>query len=170
MTDPVRNVLPYSLEIQYYAPPVSRVIARPSPRFGDLFQLTVFWRAGGRRMPRPIRVSIAGTGNDEDAFYCPADLFMRAALRCGGEPIFSPPPFATPCTDGLLIIYTLRCSVPGGDIDVHGGYIAVTREELESEYIDTPAGHYWKVARKPVDMATMLKRMNFGETRKYYLN
>lgn len=118
-------------------------------------------------MNNAIAVSVLGSEND--VFYAPPALFMRSALEVGGEPIFSPPPFAAPCTDGLLIIYTLRRS--SNDVqDLHGGYILIRASELETEMRGEPAAILWSRAQKPSDCATMLKRMGFEETRAWMLN
>ena len=116
-------------------------------------------------------IAVSVLGSEDDVFYAPPALFMRSALAVGGEPIISPPPFAAPCTDGLLIIYTLRRS--SGDLeaqDVHGAYIHIRASELETEMRGEPAAILWSRAQKPSDCATMLKRMGFEETRPWMLN
>lgn len=116
----------------------------------------------------PIRVPVLGT--QDDAFFCPPELFFRAAVVVGGDPLFEPPPFACPCTDGILIIYTLRRSVREGTFDIHGGYILVSRSDLD-EYEDRHhLRTFWRRADKPADMATMLCELGFGETRREYIN
>lgn len=114
----------------------------------------------------PIRVPVLGT--QDDAFFCPPEVFIRAAVVMGGNPIFEPPPFACPCTDGMLIIYTLRRSVRDGSVDIHGGYILLAKEDLHKH--GPRIRSYWRCADKPADMATMLKELGFGETRREYLN
>ena len=79
----------------------------------------------------PIRVPVLGA--QDAAFFCSSDLFFRAAIRIGGAPLFEPPPFACPCTDGLLIIFTLRRQLHDHNVDVHGGYIRMTKSEIEEE-------------------------------------
>lgn len=116
-------------------------------------------------MNRNIAVSVLGT--PEDVFHVAPELFMTSAMKMGGEPIFSPPPFAAPCTDGLLIIFTLRLS--SGDMhDVHGGYILLDRTVLESG--EHPASTLWSRAEKPADAATLLRSMGFLEARPWTLN
>lgn len=133
--------------------------------FGDSLPCQVSWNAGGKRMNRNIAVSVLGT--PDDVFHVAPELFLSSAMRMGGEPIFSPPPFAAPCTDGLLIIFTFRRS--SGDLhDVHGGYILVDKSTLESG--NHPAAIPWSRAQKPADAATTLRSMGFGETRPWMLN
>lgn len=116
-------------------------------------------------MNRNIAVSVLGT--PEDVFYVTPDVFTTSAMKMGGEPIFSPPPFAAPCTDGLLIIFTLRRS--SGDLhDIHGGYILLDRSTLESG--QHPASTLWSRADKPADAATILRSMGFSEARPWMLN
>ncbi len=109
-----------------------------------------------------IRVPVLGA--QDDALFCSPDLFFRAACRLGGNPLFEPPPFACPCTDGIIIIYTLRCDVDGG-VDIHGGYIRLSKSELTESLFAL-----WCKAQKPTDTTTMLKRMGFDEVRTRYLN
>jgi hypothetical protein len=136
-----------------------------SPVFGDTLSHQLSWSAGGKRMNRNIAVSVLGT--QDDVFQVAPELFMSSALKLGGEPIFSPPPFAAPCTDGLLIIFTFRRS--SGDLhDVHGGYILIDKKELEAGA--HPAASLWSRAQKPADAATTLRTMGFGETRPWMLN
>ena len=162
-----REVCPYLLDVETAKQKgISEEIQHRS--FGQGLELALSWQEGEQRMPRPIKVAMLGTGNSDDAFYCPPEVFMKSALRLGGEPIFSPPPFAAPCTDGLLIIYTLRRSSIDG-VDVHGGFIFVSKEELEEEHGDEAVTRYWEKAQKPSDGATMLRRMGFTEAT-YYLN
>ena len=133
--------------------------------FGDFSPLRLFWSAGGKLMTKSIAISVLGT--QDDVFYAPPELFLTSAMRMGGEPVFSPPPFAAPCTDGLLIIFTFRRS--SGDLhDVHGGYILVDRKTLEDG--NHPAAGLWTRAMKPFDAATTLRSMGFGETRPWMLN
>jgi|SRR5580658_2195108 hypothetical protein len=115
-----------------------------------------------------IRVPVLGT--QDDAFFCPPELFTRAAVVVGGHPLWEPPPFACPCTDGILIIYTLRRSVRDGTVDIHGGYILMTRADLEKLESKHHLCTFWRRADKPADMATMLKELGFGETRLEFLN
>jgi hypothetical protein len=119
-------------------------------------------------MQHAIAVSVLGS--DSDVFYAPPALFMRSASALGGEPIFSPPPFAAPCTDGLLIIYTLRRSGLLGEQDVHGGYIFFRASELEADMRGEPAAILWSRAKKLVDCSMMLRAMGFEETRPWMLN
>lgn len=116
-------------------------------------------------MNRTIAVSVIGT--QDDAFHVAPELFLSSAMRLGGEPIFSPPPFAAACSDGLLIIFTFRRS-SGNLHDIHGGYILVDLETLEKG--DHPAATLWRRAPKPADAVTTLKTMGFGETRPWMLN
>lgn len=113
----------------------------------------------------PIRVPVLGT--QDDAFFCSPELFFRAAVRVGGDPLFEPPPFACPCTDGLLIIFTLRKYVRDDVVDVHGGYIRMTTAEVEAEGL---VCLYWQRADKPSSMAALLKRLGFDEVRQQYIN
>ena len=168
MSDLIK-VRPFFLESEMFKLRVASTTAPPSegPEFGDTFLSGVSWSTGGNPMTRPIAVSVLGS--KDDVFYAAPDLFLRSAMSLGGEPIFSPPPFACPCSDGLLIIYTLRRS--NGDLhDVHGSYILFSRDRLEKELKDEPIFLYWQRATKSVDMATMLKSMGFGETRPWMLN
>lgn len=161
----VGSTKPYLLEIERM-----KQLGMPSPRplaFGDSLAGQVSWSFGGVRMAEPIKVAVMGTENN-DSFLCPPDIFVKSALKLGGEPIFSPPPFAVPCTDGILIVYTLRRSSSEGT-DVHGGYILVPKEELE-ENRDAPISFHWKRAQKPANTRTMLKKLGFCETRSAYLN
>lgn len=142
-----------------------------SPRqFGDLLSDAISWTAGGECMHQPIRVAVQGTGNAEDAFECPSEIFLRAARDRGGEPLFSPPPFAAPCTDGLLIIYILRRRSPRtGRMFVHGCYIRISRDLLERDP-RTPIASQWFRAKKPTDMNTMLQQMRLTEPRPSLMN
>ena len=115
-------------------------------------------------------IAVSVLGSDDDVFYAPPDLFTRSASALGGEPIFSPPPFAAPCTDGLLIIYTLRRSGLLGEQDVHGGYIFFGAAELENRMHGEPAAVLWGRAKKLVDCSMMLRTMGFEETRPWMLN
>ena len=105
----------------------------------------------------PIRVSVLGT--PEDALYCSSDLFIRAAINHGGSPVFEPPPFACPCSDGLLIIYTFKRTIDDDIVDIHGGYILVTTKELELETRGIKG--FWERSEKFSDAATMLRNMGF---------
>lgn len=115
-----------------------------------------------------VRVPVLGTQND--SFFCPPDLFFQAATRIGADPLFEPPPFACPCIDGLLIIYTVRRMLQDGSVDVAGGYILFTHEELEKEYSDKAICHHWKSALKPTDTTTMLRKLGFRDDQRYLLN
>ncbi len=117
-------------------------------------------------MRRTIAVSVLGT--QDDVFHVAPDLFLTSATRMGGEPIYSPPPFAAPCSDGLLIIFTFRRAAGLDTYDVHGGYILVDRQTLEKG--EHPAALAWNRAEKPSDAATILRSMGFGETRPWMLN
>lgn len=116
-------------------------------------------------MNRTIAVSVIG--QQDDVFHVAPELFLSSAMRLGGEPIFSPPPFAAACSDGLLIIFTFRRS-SGNIHDIHGGYILIDRETLEKG--DHPAAPLWHRAPKPSDTFTTLKTMGFGEVRPWMLN
>jgi hypothetical protein len=168
-TDVATKVRPYFLEtrLQRMQNASSIDLRTDVPTFGDTPKAAVSWRTGGNRMSNAIAVNVLG-GAENDVFYAPSALFMNSALKVGGEPIFSPPPFAAPCTDGLLIIYTLRRS-SGDCSDVHGGYILITTAEL-AHLENEPIGRSWQRAEKPADCATMLKTMGFGETRPWMLN
>jgi hypothetical protein len=166
--DVAPKVRPFFLESEMYKLSVSsNAFLQTQPVLGDSTDAKVSWTTGGSRMHQAIAVSVLGSTSEDDVFYAPPDLFLSSALRMGGEPIFSPPPFAAPCTDGLLIIYTLRRSL--GDVhDVHGAYILVDRKTLESG--DHPASLFWSRATKNSDAVTALKVMGFGETRPWMLN
>jgi len=164
---PTNGVHPYQMEIEF----ADQIGSSRRPfRFGDHFTYALSWTAGGKRgmSSIPIRVSVLGT--QDDAFFCPPDLFVRAAFRMGGDPVFEPPPFACPCTDGLLIIYTFKRNVEDNSIDIHGGYILVTRRELEELHANKPICTSWRRADKPLDTATLLRQMGFGEVRPRMLN
>jgi len=169
MADRTDNIRPYFLDLEVHRL-MGTSLTSCSPRpFGQSLELTVSWRAGGDSMAAPVRVSVLGT--QDDAFYCPRDIFTRSATKLGGEPIFSPPPFAAPCSDGILIIYTLHTLDCGGAaVDVRGGYILVPKELLETQHVETPIAVSWSKAQKPTTMAAMLQQMGFGETRYNLLN
>lgn len=167
---PTDGSRPYEMEIEFAEQTGLTLLERGPARFGDQFRYALSWTAGGKRSMNsvPIRVPVLGT--KDDAFFCPPDLFFRAAFRMGGDPVFEPPPFACPCTDGLLIIYTFKRNVEDDSIDVHGGYILVTRRELEEIHADKPICTFWQRAKKPQDTATLLQQMGFGEVRPRMLN
>ena len=168
MANNVIKVRAYFLDSELFKRTNSTTLTFPkAPRFGRSLTHHLRGALGDDRMEKQIRVSVLGTTND--AFFCPPDLFLNSAMQLGGEPIFSPPPFAAPCTDGLLILYTLRKS-SGSIHDLHGGYILVTKEELQGKLGNEPIALFWARADKPANMASMLKRMGFGETRNEMLN
>lgn len=169
MADRTDNIRPYFLDLEAHHA-MGTSLTSSSPRsFGKSLELSVFWVVGGDSMTAPVRVSILGT--QDDAFYCPRDIFTRSATRLGGEPIFSPPPFAAPCSDGILIIYTLcTAACPGETVDVRGGYILVPKEILEAQHVEASISVSWGKAQKPTTMAVMLERMGFGERSYNQLN
>lgn len=167
---PTNGSRPYTMEIEFAEQTGVSLLAKEPFRFGDQFRYALSWTAGGKfgMSSRPIRVPMLGT--QDDAFFCPPDLFLRAAFRMGGDPVLEPPPFACPCTDGLLIIYTFRRNVEDNSVDIHGGYILVTRRELEEPHADKSICMSWQRAKKPSDTATLLRQMGFGEVRPRMLN
>lgn len=114
-----------------------------------------------------VRVPVLGTQND--SFFCPPDLFFQAALDMGADPLFEPPPFACPCTDGLLIIYTMSRHRHDGSVDICGAYILMTRAQLEKD-CDRTASKHWRNAAKPANVITMLRQLGFGDVEPQYLN
>jgi hypothetical protein len=162
-----KNMVPYFLDVEMARRMGRLGDERTVFRVGDQLPPAVFCTTGGRccMNPTPIRVPVLGT--QDDALFCPPDLFFRAAVRVGGAPLFEPPPFACPCTDGLLIIYTLQRRVNDDVVDIHGGFIRMTKKEIEEE---NDVCQYWRHAQKPSDMATLLKRLGFDDSRQVYVN
>lgn len=156
------KVVPYVFNVAEF-----RAKASEHRTFGDRIPPAVSWRAGDRSNMgmQAVRVTVLGT--QEEAFYCSPDIFFQAAFKAGGDPVFEPSPFACPCTDGFLIIYTLKREFRQNGTDIHSGYILVSREELNE---DQELASTWEGSIKPVDAATMLRFMGFGETRPQFLN
>jgi hypothetical protein len=112
-----------------------------------------------------VKVPILGT--QDDSFLCPPDIFFRAAAKMDSDPLFEPPPFACPCVDGLLIIYTLRHTLEDGSVDIAGAWIVISIDQLE---INEAMSSRWRAAPKPSDTWTLLKRMGFLSPNAYSVN
>jgi hypothetical protein len=136
---------------------------------GDQLSPWLSWTAGGEGRMDHNMVKVPMLGTQDDSFFCPPDLFFNAAFKIGADPLFEPPPFACPCTDGLLIIYTMCRRHHDGSVDVCGAYIFMSCEQLERE-CDLSISRHWKNAAKPADTTTMLRRLGFGDVEPQYLN
>lgn len=165
MADRTDNVRAYFLDVETHRLMGTSIRKAESAPIGKGLDLSVYWRANEID---PLHIILLGTS--DESFFCSRDILQRSAEKLGGEPIFEVPPFAAPCSDGIIIVYALQ--TPGGDAreDIRGGYVLVPRDLLEEEYEETSIARAWQKADKPTTVAAMLNRLGFGEGRFSPLN